>query len=155
MVAPARCSTPLLEPFKKGLGPNKYLLYKVYMGLVIFRGPPSQGGNHHFPYEALLCWTSGWILEGKMWVTLGSTRQALKFCHPLIVGFLTINHQPTFVGIFSILLSTSWIQLVFYHQLSNNQWVSCHQPTLGIFSKFAYPSRSTRRFPKFSTKFSR
>ncbi len=23
--APARCLTPLLEPFKRGLGPNKYI----------------------------------------------------------------------------------------------------------------------------------
>ena len=43
---------PLFEPFKRGLGPNKYPVYKVYMGLIIkSRGPHPNGFSHHFPYE--------------------------------------------------------------------------------------------------------
>ena len=33
----------------KGDIPNKYPLYRVYMGLIV-KGPPSQG-HHHFPYD--------------------------------------------------------------------------------------------------------
>ena len=54
---------PLKEPFK-GHIPNKYPLYKVYMGLII-KGPPSQG-YHHFPYDSgKLTWRNknggGWF----------------------------------------------------------------------------------------------
>ena len=42
------CFSPPRSPLEGGI-PNKYPLYKVYMGLII-KGPPSQG-YHHFPYE--------------------------------------------------------------------------------------------------------
>ena len=32
---PLAVQPPLLEPFKRGLGPNKYLLYKMYMRLIV------------------------------------------------------------------------------------------------------------------------
>ena len=71
------CLTPVRSPLRGDI-PNKYPLYKVYMGLII-KGPPSQG-YQHFPYETSIVifelpnwsglrWTKI-LLTGHIWIPL-------------------------------------------------------------------------------------
>ena len=67
------CLTPPVGALWKGIDiPNRYPLYKVYMGLII-KGPPSQG-YHHFPYDITLSSCAAKLMACVLsWKTEGST----------------------------------------------------------------------------------